>query len=316
MNIEKFFKPKEKLIIAVSGGPDSMCLLHILLKLQKKLDLTLIVAHVNYQLRKKDSDLDQKLVQDFCRQSNLTCFVKKVNDITSSDSNLEAKLRKIRYDFFETVRKKQNADKIVIAHNQDDQIETILMRILRGTGLKGLKGMSEKRDKIVRPLLNVSRKEILDYCQKNKVEFRVDKSNYDKKFFRNQIRHQILPYLEKYSPDLRLNLVRLGRSAERDYYFLETSARKGLQDVRRATGDGRKGMILDHKKWLKLEPALQYEVLRQAILEIRGDLMGIKMVHLDEVAWMLKKGVGNKQKTLSGGLKIELLNGKIRIDTK
>ncbi|MFC1686675.1 tRNA lysidine(34) synthetase TilS [Patescibacteria group bacterium] len=316
MDISKKIKPKEKLVIAVSGGPDSMCLLHILLKLQKKLNLTLSVAHVNYQLRKKDSDLDQKLVQDFCRQSNLTCFIKKVNDITSSDSNLEAKLRKIRYDFFETVRKKQNADKIVIAHNQDDQIETILMRILRGTGLKGLKGMSEKRDKIVRPLLNVSRKEILDYCQKNKVEFRVDKSNYDKKFFRNQIRHEILPYLEKYSPDLKLNLKRLGQTAARDYDFVQKTAVKLVHSSKFKVQSSNNSVTLDYKKWLKLNSALQYETIRQAILEIRGDLMGIKMVHLDEVVEVLKKGIGNKQKTLPGGLKIELKNAKIRIDTK
>jgi len=308
---EKLFKNGDKIIVAVSGGPDSMCLLHNLLKLQKKLNLVLIVAHVNYKLRGKDSDMDQKLVQDFCRQSNLACFVKKVNDITLSDSNLEAKLREIRYGFFEEVRKKQNADKIVLAHNQDDQIETILMRILRGTGLKGLRGILKKRDKIMRPLLNVSRQEILDYCKENKVEFHVDQSNYDKRFFRNQVRHQILPFLEKYSPDLRLNLKRLGKLAQRDYDFIQKSAQKELKKL--ILEDTKSGLVLGYKKWLKLDPALQYETLRQAVLKIRGNLTGIKLVHWEEVISVLRKGVGNKRKILPGGLKIELLNGKIII---
>lgn len=311
MNIERFFQPKKKVIVAVSGGPDSMCLLHNLLKLQKKLGLVLIIAHVNYKLRGKDSEADQKLVENFAKQHNLTCKVKEVKDFSLNTPSLEAKLRKIRYDFFEEVRKEQNIDKIVLAHNQDDQIETILMRILRGTGLRGLRGMLKERNRIVRPLLDVSRKEVLDYCKENKVEFRVDQSNYDKRFFRNQVRHQILPFLEKYSPDLRLNLKRLGKLAQRDYDFIQKSAQKELKKL--ILEDTKSGLVLGYKKWLKLDPALQYETLRQAALKIRGNLTGIKLVHWEEVISVLRKGVGNKRKILPGGLKIKLLNGKIII---
>jgi len=313
MNIERFFQPKKKVIVAVSGGPDSMCLLHNLLKLQKKLNLVLIVAHVNYKLRGKDSDADQKLVENFAKQHNLACKVKEVKGFSLSDSNLEAKLRKIRYDFFEEARKKYKADKVVLAHTLNDQVETVLMRILRGAGLRGLRGMLKERGKIVRPLLDFNRQEILDYCKENKVEFHVDRSNYDKKFFRNQVRHQILPFLEKYSPDLRLNLKRLGKLTQRDYDFIQKSAQKGLKKL--TLEDTKSGLVLDYKKWLKLDPALQYEVLRQAVLRIRGNLTGIKLIHWEEVISVLRKGVGNKQKALPGGLKIGLRSGKIRIDS-
>ncbi len=316
MNLEKKFKSKEKLVVAVSGGPDSMCLLHNLLKIQKKLSLTLIVAHVNYQLRGEDSNLDQELVENFCKQCNLTCFVKKVNDLTLKDSNLEEKLRKMRYDFFEEIRKKQNVDKIVLAHNEDDQAETVLMRILRGAGLRGLGGMKAKskkqKAKLMRPFLDVSREEVLDYCKKNKVLYRIDQSNYDKKFFRNQVRHEVLPFLEKYNPEVGSNLLRLGETAGRDYDFIQETAQEKMSDVRCQMSD-RQEMILDYKKWLKLEPAMQYEVLRQAINEIRGNLTGIKMVHLDEVVTMLNKNIGNKHKILPGGLKIELRDGRIKL---
>ncbi|TES95304.1 tRNA lysidine(34) synthetase TilS, partial [Patescibacteria group bacterium] len=266
---------------------------------------------VNYKLRGKDSDADQKLVENFAKQHNLACKVKEVKGFSLSDSNLEAKLRKIRYDFFEEARKKYKADKVVLAHTLNDQVETVLMRILRGAGLRGLRGMLKERGKIVRPLLDFNRQEILDYCKENKVEFHVDRSNYDKKFFRNQVRHQILPFLEKYSPDLRLNLKRLGKLAQRDYDFIQKSAQKELKKL--ILEDTKSDLVLDYKKWLKLDPALQYETLRQAVLKIRGNLTGIKLVHWEEVISVLRKGVGNKQKALPGGLKIELRSGRIKI---
>ncbi len=312
-DIVKLFKPKEKIIIAASGGPDSMCLLDLLRKLQPRLKLQLIVAHVNYGLRGKASDHDEKLVIDYCKQHNLAYKIKRIKGLFPRTTS-EEHLRDLRYQFLRKILKKYHFNRVAIAHTLDDQVETVLMRILRGSGLRGLRGMLVRREQIVRPLINYYRKDTLSYCKKYKVPYRIDCSNVNLKFFRNQVRLKVIPFLKKYSSDILTNLKRLGELSQRDYSFIEVEARKKLHNLKSRTI--RKGMVLDYQKWLKLHEALKYEVLRQAILEIKGDLNRIKLIHLDQVVTMLKRGIGRKHKVLPSGLKIELLNAKIKIVLK
>jgi len=301
----KIFEQGEKIVVAVSGGPDSMCLLDILRKRQPKL----IVAHVNYHLRGKDSLRDEKLVTNYCKQHNLTYKIKRIKGLSLRTAS-EERLRDLRYDFFQEILKKYHFNRVAIAHTLDDQVETVLMRILRGSGLRGLQGMLAKREQIIRPLINYSRKDTLNYCKKHQVPYRIDRSNTNLKFFRNQVRLKVIPHLKKYSPDILTNLKRLSELSQRDYSFIEREAKEF--PIKKS----KKELILDYQKWLKLHPALKYEVLRQAILQIRGNLNRIKLVHLDQVVLMLNKGIGRKHKVLPNGLKIELLNAKIKLVLK
>lgn len=202
--VKKFelWKTGDSFIVGVSGGPDSLCLLDILTTLQKKYAFTLYVAHVNYHLRGKSSDLDETLVKKMAKQHHLPLTILSRKKTLHSAS--EETLRTIRYAFFETLRKKHGADHIIVAHNQDDQAETLLLRLLRGAGLFGLSAMRAKNNFIIRPLIETSRTDILRYLEERSLSFREDASNTDPRYFRNRIRHELIPYLEKeFQPQTR-----------------------------------------------------------------------------------------------------------------
>lgn len=180
-----------KIVLGISGGPDSVCLLDIFFQLQKKYQLDFIMAHINYGLRGKDSDQDEKLVRKLAEQYDLKLFI--LNPKCKSKS--ENALREIRYRFFEKIRKNNDFDLIAVAHNADDQVETFLMRLIRGSGLAGLSAMRFKNDSIIRPLLGFQRNEILAYLHKNKLDYRIDRTNLKPVFFRNRVRNELLPLL-------------------------------------------------------------------------------------------------------------------------
>ncbi|MBI2439367.1 MAG: tRNA lysidine(34) synthetase TilS [Candidatus Moranbacteria bacterium] len=206
------------LVIGVSSGPDSCCLLDILAALQKKHRLSLSVAHVNYRLRGKDSDEDERFVQKLAAHYKIPCFIHTPPKKIQAS---EEALRVIRYNFFEKTRKKNNADRIIIAHHEDDQAETILLRLLRGSGLSGLQSMQPKNDFLVRPLLTTSRADILLYLKERKLSFREDKSNNDEHYLRNRIRHTLLPLLAKnFQPNIRQSLAKTAFLVAEDYHEL------------------------------------------------------------------------------------------------
>ncbi len=196
------------LIVAVSGGRDSMCLLDLLIRLQNKEDLTLIVAHVNYGLRGSDSDDDEALVRAAAMRHSLRCEVLTVDPSRdSSTPQNEALWRSIRYDFFESMARNHSAHAIAVGHHAHDQAETLLLHLLRGTGLKGLAGMQSRSMRgnvsLIRPLLHSSRDDIDEHCKKFSLRYRDDSSNTDTTLLRNKIRHELLPNLaESYNPNI------------------------------------------------------------------------------------------------------------------
>lgn len=220
--VQKFtlWQPGETFIVGVSGGPDSLCLLDVLFLLSRKHAFSLHVAHVNYHLRGEGSDLDQALVEENALGYDLPCSV--LSYTKKSQALSEEKLRDIRYAFFEKLRVKTNATSIVIAHNQDDQAETLLLRLLRGAGLSGLAAMRPKADHIIRPLIETSRADIETYMKERSLSFRIDKSNTNPRYFRNRIRHELLPFLEKnFQPQARKLLAETALLLGDDYALLE-----------------------------------------------------------------------------------------------
>jgi tRNA(Ile)-lysidine synthetase-like protein len=221
INENNMFTSGDKVIVAVSGGPDSLCLLHILYKLKERLNISLYVAHVNHCLRGNESDEDEKFVKEFCKKINVEFRSIKVDiNKVASKYNLSCETagRKIRYEFFEELKSQFGAQKIAVAHNANDQAETVLMRIMRGTGLDGLTGIKPVRDDIfVRPLINTTRNEIEKYCEENGLKPRIDKTNYETIYSRNKIRLELIPYMEKnFNKDVIRSLNRLAQTIRVD----------------------------------------------------------------------------------------------------
>ena len=184
------FDKGDKVIVAVSGGPDSTCLLYILNGLKEELGITLVGAHINHCLRGDESDKDEEYAKETCESLGMNFYSKKI-DIhkISEERNLSCEMagREIRYDFFKELIVKLKANKVALAHNANDQAETILMRIMRGTGIAGMIGIRPVRDKIyVRPILHLSRKKIENYCMNNNISPRIDKSNLENIYARNK----------------------------------------------------------------------------------------------------------------------------------
>lgn len=217
----QLWSKKESFIIGVSGGGDSLCLLDVLFLLSQKYAFKLHVAHTNYRLRGKDSDLDEALVRERAAFYDLPLTV--LHPKKPAASNLEEKLRDIRYRFLEDLRKKNGATRIAVAHHEDDQAETFLLRLLRGSGMAGLSAMRPKHGYIVRPLINMSHQDILRYLKERNIAYRTDRSNTDAKFLRNRLRHELLPLLEKeYQPKVRKILADTAALLASDYAVLET----------------------------------------------------------------------------------------------
>jgi len=188
----------KKFLIGCSGGPDSVCLLFMFNELKKKITIDLRIAHVNYNLRGKDSLLDMKLVEKYAMMLNIPIHIK---NISHEKGNIQQWARNERYNFFNQIKKEYNLDYIALAHNLEDQTETMLINLIRGTGPQGIIGMKIKEKDIIRPLLNISRNNILKFLQDNKIEYRIDKTNNQTKYTRNKIRHIILPILQEINKD-------------------------------------------------------------------------------------------------------------------
>ena len=179
---------KDKIVLGVSGGPDSISMLDILNKIRKdtsiNLDFEIVVAHINHMIREEAKD-DELYVKEFCQKNNIEFFSKSIDVVKLANTNkigTEEAGRKVRYEFFDEIMKKTSANKIAIAHNKNDNAETIIMNLIRGTGISGLKGIEAKRDRYIRPLIECERMDIEKYCEDNKLNPRIDKTNYENEY--------------------------------------------------------------------------------------------------------------------------------------
>lgn len=192
---------KDRIMIGVSGGADSVCLLHMLVMLKDELALELAVFHLNHCLRGAESDGDQEFVEAMCKQLNIICFTERVDVMSvfrGSGRSLEETSRDIRYQAIKAAAARWWASKIALAHIADDQAEELLMRIIRGTSAAGIAGIPLRREDIfIRPLLNVQRSQIVDFLDENRIRHREDSSNKDQRFFRNRVRHRLMPLIKK-----------------------------------------------------------------------------------------------------------------------
>lgn len=321
MDIQKKLKKygikldNKHIIAAVSGGPDSVCLLYLLNSLKDKLKLNLEVCHVNYKLRGLDSDEDEKLVKKICDNFAIKCHILVCDKLNLSAIN-ENILRNIRYEFFEEVRIKTKADLIAVAHNADDQVETVIMKFLRGASIKGLGGMRINSGFIIRPLLNIWKKDILDFLNKNKIDFRIDKSNFQEIYTRNKIRNRLIPMLEReYNPNIKETIKRNSEIMRDLEDFISSYAGLALLNISKINKENGRGKVMEirYKEWLLLNEGLKFEILRLAIEKICGKFADISYSQLSEAVNMLANKIPFGKKEILKGLSIQEKYDKITI---
>lgn len=313
----------DKIVIGVSGGPDSMCLLNCLFCLKKILGVELVVAHINHMLR-EEAEEETNYVQQFCEKIKVLCFVKYANITKLAQEQklgTEEMGRKVRYEFFEEVAKKTGSTKIATAHNSNDNAETVLMNLLRGSGISGLKGIEirvqkngekkvEKNIEYIRPILECDRTEIEAYCKEKKLKPRIDKTNLENDYTRNKIRNQLIPYLQReFNPNIIDGLNRLSELAgEEEDYFKEIIER--MYETLKI-GENEEEIILDLQKFNVTPKVIKGRLLLYTINKIIGGTQGISKVHIEDCIKLCAKNVGNKYLTPNKNVKIFIKQGNI-----
>ena len=241
------FKKSPRLLFGVSGGPDSMALLYVF----HKIGAEVTVVHINYGMRGEGSDLDQELVEGFCTEWDFECCSFKLDSSATKGENFQSWARNERYRIFRELKKEFNADAIVTAHHQDDQVETILQKLFRGSGPAAWQGMSAWDGELFRPLLSFSKQEILNYCENNNVPFRNDESNNESKYARNFIRNELSVELDQRFPGWKQNILEMQE--------LGLIAERGVRHIVNGLVSGKR---LDLKKYSELDNALKPSVLK------------------------------------------------------
>ena len=314
----------DKILIGVSGGPDSICILHILNLLKEKLNFEMYVAHINHMIR-EEADSETEYVKEFCQKLGTECFIKKIDVQKFADRQkmgTEEMGRIIRYDFFDEVAKKVSANKIVTAHNSNDNAETVLLNILRGSGLSGLKGIEPNREnKYIRPLIETTREDIEEYCEINNLKPKIDKSNLESIYKRNKVRNDLIPYVKKeFNPNILKTINRLSEVAREENEYMEKVAKIKFEECYVGVaplGDPTFGetvqneIILDLKKFNNLELVIKRRVILYTINKVVGNTMGIEKVNIDEIVKLCENNIGNKYLTPTKSIKIAIKNRKI-----
>ena len=288
-----------RVLVAVSGGADSVALLSLLHQVAEALELHLEAAHLDHALRGTSCD-DARFVEELCDDLGVPLLVERreVAIIARQrKGNLEEVARDIRREFLETTARSRNCQLVALGHHADDQAETFLMRLLRGSGPTGLAGMRVVSKTMVRPLLSFRHDDILAYLQSEGIAWREDESNLDQAFTRNRIRHNLLPLLESYNLNIRGQLAGLCERMRMDDDFLVALATKELARCGKWQGNG---YTLERSLLLELAPALMGRLVRVALQQVRGDLRGMTATHIADVLKLLESGSPQGELSLPG----------------
>ena len=304
----------DTVVVAVSGGPDSMCLLDNLINLKERLKIKkIVVAHLNHMIR-EEAKAETEYVKKYCKSKNIECFIKFVDVIEKANIDnigLEEAGRKERYDFFDEVINKVNGNKIAIAHNLNDNAETIFMHLLRGSGISGLCGIKPFREgKIIRPLIKCNRDEIEKYCEENKLNPKFDKSNNDNKYTRNKIRNEFIPYIKKeFNPNIIDTMDRLSELVIEEENYIKKVVERTYNDIKLEENEGI--IILDLKKFNILDNIIKSNLILYITQKIFGTSKGLEKKHVEDIIKLCGNNIGNKYLTPNKGFKIIVKNKKV-----
>lgn len=290
----------DRVLVGFSGGPDSLCLLHILYRLKRALGISLAAVHLNHMIRDEEAIRDERFSKEFAESINIPFYSKRVpvEDLAKEMRiSTEEAGRIVRYGFFDEVCKLEGTNKIALAHNMNDQAETMIMRFFRGTGVSGLGGINPIReDKYIRPVIGLSRDEIEEYCLNNSLNPVRDSTNEKSLYTRNRIRLELIPYIMKnLNPNIIESLYKTSEIIREEDSYLNKTAKGYIKDLK-----FKDGLLIE--KFNCLDLAVKRRIMRILINEIRGDIVGIEGIHIEECVLLILKGETGKRVNLPGDI--------------
>ena len=303
-------QPDSTIVLGVSAGSDSVAMFRLFVEIAESVQVRLVVAHVNYGTRGKDSTDDECFVREIAEKYSIPCEVLFAKKPRRTKINFESYARETRYAFFEAIAQEYHASAIAVAHTQDDQAETILMHLLKGTGVNGLAAMKAREGTLIRPLLGFTKHALREYLKAHKQPFRTDKTNADTKLLRNKIRHILLPMLQKeFNPNIIAALTRLSQSATDVETLIQDTALTFFQKHAVVTP---RRISFQRKDLMRVPKVIRREVLHLAFLHF-GLVEPLSFSHFDEIEKIVQRNIGNKQKEIARDLKISLNHGVVSI---
>ena len=335
----------DTLVLGVSGGPDSITMLDILLKIKqtKQISFDFVVAHVNHMIREEAKE-DEEYVKEYCIKNDIEFYGKSIDVQKIANTNkisTEEAGRNARYEFFDEILQKINGNKIAIAHNKNDKVETMMMNELRGCGIQGLKGIEPIRDKYIRPLIECERKEIEQYCKENHIEPRIDKTNFENIYTRNKIRNIVIPYIEQeFNPNIIETMNRLSNLVTEQEEYIQKQVEKVYQEIvleekinlypirknglaeqetKQSTAqdirdtEEKEYIILDLKAFNEQEKVIKSNIILYTITRLFNTTKGIEKIHIEDMIKLCANHIGNKFLMPNKNLKIFVKDGKIKI---
>ncbi len=317
----KLVKKNDKILIGLSGGPDSAALLFCLNKIKEKFNLELFGISINYHLRGIDSDLDLKAAKSLSKKYNIKFFDFKLNPSELKllkKGNIQDNARNFRFNIFLKAMEELGIEKLALGHNLDDRVETIIMNILRGCSPRGLIGLEpisnfpwKKSFKIIRPLLTSTKSEILEFCSNKKIPFRIDKSNLDTKYLRNRIRNNLIPYIdENYKIDLKKNLAFISELLYNHYKFFDKIIGEKFKQLLNSHSES--FIELSIKDLRKNTPYIRSLIYLTAIERLQGTRLGIYSNHLNRIDELIQSRKGTVQINLPNDIVIEKSYNNLR----
>ncbi len=302
----KMLQPGEKVIVAVSGGPDSMALLHILWEIRENLEISLVAGHLNHGLR-PEAEKEKSFVCNVASQLGIPFHWKKADvrgHQQARNLSLQEAAREIRYEFLLAASRKYGATKIALGHTADDQAESLIMRFLRGAGTRGLAGIPPKRDEIIiRPLIRTWKTEILSYLEERKINFLSDPSNRSLHYLRNRVRHELLPILERYNPRIRQTLVQMAELSREEEDFWQDLLEEKFPSL--LVGKREKNRLTLDIPSLQVHPvALRFRIYRRGIEHLAGNLRFMGFPHFLAIDRLLENPGPSKQIRLPHGISV------------
>ena len=321
----KLIEDGDKIVLGVSGGPDSISMLNILndIRNENLIKFDMVVAHIHHGLR-ENAYLDEKYVENFCGKLNIPFYVLHANvreQAQKEKKGLEETGREVRYQFFNQVLEKEKANKIAIAHNNNDSVETVLMNLIRGSGISGLKGIEPKIGIYIRPLIQIERADIELYCKEKRLNPRHDESNDENIYTRNKMRNIVIPYIQKeLNPNILKTITRLSEIADEEVKYINKQAEKAYIDIcieenifeeNVYNKENKSTIILDLKKFNSQEKLIQKKVILLSINKLFGTTNGIEKIHIEDMIKLCNKNIGNKFLIPNKKMKIVIKNKKI-----
>jgi tRNA(Ile)-lysidine synthase len=303
----KMIEPGDTVLLGVSGGPDSVALLYGLLELKQELNIELAIAHLNHCARGAESDRDARFVENLGEALQIKTLIETIDVPTEqgvSKNSFQETARNLRLDFFQKAMIQVGATKIALGHTSDDQVETVLMNLLRGSGLKGVGGMSPVRDAYIRPLFDCTRSEIIDFLSDRKITYCQDSSNEKMDYLRNRVRLELIPFLQKqYNPKITENLFEASGIFRAENDCLEILEDKEFDRIVLKSSQS-ESLEMDIGYFVALPLALKRRLVRKGIQSIKGDLRKVSFFHIQEVLHLFDKAQKGKRIDLPGNLEV------------